>query len=114
MAGHRGQNAIGGTRKLVRHPTVNESTARYEAPPSTLALLRAIWAKREQLRPDLGGMIHGFLQRAREAPLTPKQLQTAIGIGRDLGIGYDDPAFEGPCRVEMWGPLPKKPPGRAA
>lgn len=78
-------------------------------------------------------MILSFLQRIQGAPLTEPQKSAAIAIGRGVGVGYDDPAFDDPpeaseappvhtdprplggsraLRPQPWGPLPLRPPGR--
>jgi hypothetical protein len=52
----------------------------------------------------------------QHAALTPRQLESAVALGRRLGIGHDAPEEPGDRpRVpapQPWGPLPLRPPGR--
>lgn len=126
----RGQNSTGGTRKPLRNPFPDGRPAAYEPPPAMVALLRSIWEKRSLLSANQRNAVHDWLQRVQRGPLTEPQTAWAVRIGASLGIGYDDPAFDDPpstasasrraplmpagvLRVERWGALPAKPPGKA-
>ena len=86
-----------------------------------LALLRAIWARRDEIGARERDMIWSFLQRAQAAALSDRQLDAAAKIGAAHGIGFDDPRLEDPPEPsdtsrrpapQPWGPLPLRPPGR--
>lgn len=113
--GRRGSSSTGGSRARER-PEQEGRRAAYEAPPSVLALLRGTWAKRQHLTEREREAIFSMLTRAQTAPLSEKQIDYAQTIGKGVGVGYDDPAFDaasviGPAK-QPWGPLPLKPPGR--
>jgi hypothetical protein len=133
--GRRGSTSTGGSRGQTRHDVENQRRAPYEAPPSILALLRGIWSRRAEINARERDMIWSFLQRAREAPLSDRQLDAAAKIGAAHGIGFDDPRLEDPpgplgtppphtdprpfggsraLHPQPWGPLPLRPPGRSA
>ena len=88
----------------------------YEPSPSTLALLRATWGRRDRLDPRERDMIWSFLQRIRGGPLTQPQLEAAVRIGASIGIGHDAPEETNDVSrrpaPQPWGPLPLRPPGR--
>lgn len=111
---HRGQNSTGGAPRKLRYDP-DERRVPVEAPPSTLALLRGIYALRRRLEPRELEKIESFLQRARSRALTPAQLAAAIQIGRSVGVGYDAPDTAGDppttSSAQPWGPLPMRPPG---
>lgn len=88
------------------------------APEAQLALLRGAWSKRDLLTDREREIVWSFLRTAEHRALSPAQIATAQDIGRRVGIGYDDPAFDDPSATstspsaQPWGPLPLRPPGR--
>ena len=117
MARNRGPNSTGGAARIARAPSENTRSADFVAPPSALALLRAVWGKRHLLDQREREIISGALNRLHSGPLSERQEAAAVAIGKSVGVGYDDPAFDSPSRVPApnpWGPRPLKPPGRAA
>lgn len=123
MPKHRGRNSTGGARPTIRREAVNERPAPFEPDDRVAALLRAIWSRRAELTTSSRELVFSLLGQARTQPLTDKQLDAAATIGRQLGIGFDDPRLDDtptspatpvpPARaVQPWGPLPLRPPGR--
>jgi hypothetical protein len=119
----RADHSVNGPRKIAPREVYHPPS---EAPPSTLALLRATWANRKNLTPKEREVIHSLLGHAKKKHLTPAQLTYAIDIGRRVGVGYDDPALDDPKSTanappkpksgpsaQPWGPLPLRPPFRA-
>lgn len=118
MSRSPGRTAVGGRRPPLKRSTVNEHPATFEPDPRVLALLRTIWARRDEIRTQsTKNMIHSFLSQSQRRRLTDAQLDAAANVGRSLAIGFDDPRFDEPTEpaktptAQPWGPLPLKPPG---
>lgn len=91
--------------------------APFEPHPAVLALLRSTWAQRDRLTTTSRDIVRSFLQQARTRALSDRQLDVAAKIGASVQVGFDDPRLDDPAptkapRVQPWGPLPLKPPGR--
>lgn len=125
MSRHRGHHSTGGGRGRIRQDAERpvDASLCYEGPhPAVRALLNSIWAKRQHLESRSRDFIGDMRKRIESWPMTDRQLQWARSIGRSLGIGFDDPAFEpvqaASCvsagarvlKVERWGALPATPP----
>lgn len=114
---HAGNVSTGGARRAPRPRDPDERPAPFEPPPHEVALLRAIWARRDELSARGRKLVHGYLQRLQRRALTAAEIGAAVGIGRTLGIGFDAPEEPGdrPRREasQPWGPLPLRPPGRS-
>lgn len=127
---NRGSFSSGGvaTARVHRDPPA----AQYEPEPAVLALLRATWAERHRLGTWERAFIFQMLGQIRRHRLTDRQIDKSAQIGATVQIGFDDPRLDvatgtppaprpkpstflptNVLRVERWGALPAKPPGRS-
>ena len=126
---NRGSFSSGGvaTARVHRDPPA----AQYVPDPATLAMLRATWAERHRLDAWGRKFILDMLNQIRRHRLSDKQIDKAAQVAARVQVGFDDPRLDvstgtpppprpkpptllppNVLRVERWGALPAKPPGR--
>lgn len=113
MSRHARRGSTGGTRPKA------DTVSRYAQPvgpvPGQASLLRALLSKR--LEPKEREMASSMLRRAEGEPLSERQAAWLVHTAKAYGAVDEGPDVAlapppGILRIESWGALPARPPGR--